>query len=156
MRVKALAPGASAAVEAPGGAVLGIVGLVSEEERRRRDLGVPVFAGEIVVGALPPAPRPYDYREVPLHPAVIADLTFAQPRELEWASIGEFVQRRGIENLESFRCQDRYEDPKEPERVKTTVRLVFRSATRTLSQQEVNDAVQRLAKEMEDDLGVRS
>jgi len=156
MTVQALAPGAAAAVEAPGGAVMGIAGLVAEEERRRRDLSVPVFAGEIVVSALPAAPRPYEFHDAPLHPAVVADLTFAQPRGLAWAAIVEFVERRGIENLESFRCHDRYEDPKDPSgRVKTTVRLVFRSGSRTLSQQEVNEAVRRLAGEMEAELEVK-
>jgi len=156
MTVQALTPGAAAAVEAPGGAVLGIAGLVAEEERRRRDLSVPVFAGEIVVSALPAAPRPYEFHDAPLHPAVVADLTFAQPRGLAWAVIVEFVERRGIENLESFRCHDRYEDPKDPSgRVKTTVRLVFRSGSRTLSQQEVNEAVRRLAGEMEAELEVK-
>ena len=155
MRVGALAPGAAAAVEAPGGALLGLAGLASEEERRRRDLSIPVFAGEIVLGALPAAPRPYEYRDAPLHPAVIADLTFAQPRDLAWASVADFVRRRGIENLESFRCQDRYEDPKDTGHVKTTIRLVFRSPSRTLSQQEVNEAVQRLAGELEAELGVK-
>ncbi|HEX4439362.1 MAG TPA: phenylalanine--tRNA ligase subunit beta [Thermoanaerobaculia bacterium] len=155
MHVQALATGAAAAVEAPGGAVLGVVGLVAEEERRRRDLSVPVFAGEILVSALPAAARAYEFHDAPLHPAVVADLTFAQPRELAWSEIAEFVRRRGIENLESFRCHDRYEDPKDPAgRVKTTVRLVFRSAGRTLSQQEVNEAVARLAREMEAELGV--
>jgi len=87
---------------------------------------------------------------------VVADLTFAQPRELAWAAVTEFVRRRGVENLESLRCHDRYEDPRDPSGpVKATVRLVFRSPERTLEQQEVNEAVRRLAKEMEAELGVR-
>jgi len=155
LAVAALAPGAAAGVEAPGGALLGVVGLVSEEERRRRDLGAPVYAGELLLSALPAQPRPYEFREPPLHPAVVADLTFAQPRDLAWASIAEFVSRRGVENLESFRCHDRYEDPKDANaRVKTTIRFVFRSPERTLEQREVNEAVQRLAREMAAELGV--
>jgi phenylalanyl-tRNA synthetase beta chain len=155
LSVGALAPGAAAAVEAPGGSLLGVVGLVSEEERRRRDLGAPVYAGELILSALPAQPRPYEFREAPLHPAVVADLTFAQPRGLAWASVAEFVRRRGVENLESFRCHDRYEDPKDASaRVKATIRFVFRSPERTLEQREVNEAVQRLAREMAAELGV--
>ena len=155
LRVAAFAPGAAAAAEAPGGVLLGVVGLVAEEERRRRDLGAPVYAGELLLSALPAEPRAYDYREAPLHPSVVADLTFAQDRDLAWAAVAEFVRRRGVENLESFRCHDRYEDPKDPHaRVKTTIRFVFRSPERTLEQREVNEAVQRLAREMEAELGV--
>ena len=156
LRVGAFAPGAASAVDAPGGRLLGIVGLLSEDERRRRDMAVPVFAGELVLEALPSEPRPYRYREAPVHPAVVADLTFAQPRELTWAAVMDFVRRRGVENLESLRFHDRYEDPRDPSGpVKATVRLVFRSPDRTLEQQEVNEAVRRLAKEMEAELGVR-
>jgi phenylalanyl-tRNA synthetase beta chain len=154
LRVGALAPGASAAVEGPGGVLLGVVGLVAEEERRRRDLGAPVFAGELLLGALPPEPRPYEFREAPLHPAVVADLTVAHGRDLEWARIREFVEGRRVPDLESFRCHDRWQDPRDPDRVKTTLRMVFRSPERTLEQSEVNEAVGRLAREMEAELGV--
>ena len=149
LRVGALAPGAAAAVEGPGRVLLGIVGLVAEDERRRRDLGAPVFAGEILLDALPAATRPYAFRETPLHPAVVADVTVAHGRELAWERVREFVESRRVPGLECFGCHDRWEDPRDPERVKTTIRLVFRAADRTLEQAEVNEAVQRLAREME-------
>src|SRR5207253_532216 len=67
LRSAALAAGAAASVEAPGGVLLGVAGLLSEDERRRRELSVPVFAGEIVLSALPPERRAYEFREAPLH-----------------------------------------------------------------------------------------
>ena len=50
---------------------------------------------------------------------------------------------------------DRYEGPGVPAGdVKTTIRLVFRSAERTLGQEEVNREVHRLADELKSELGV--
>ncbi len=51
-----------------------------------------------------------------------------------------------LANLESLECHDRYEGPGVSEgEVKTTIRLRFRSPERTLSQEEVNREVRRLA-----------
>ena len=59
------------------------------------------------------------------------------------------MRGRGLSQLESVRVVDRYEGPGVSEgRIKTTVRLMFRSAERTLEQEEVNREVQRLAGEL--------
>ena len=144
--VQALTPGAAATVEMRSGGLLGIVGLVAASEREKRDITVPVFVGELVVGSIPAAGRGFAYEDYATLPTITADLSFAQPRELTWETIEEFVRGRGPENLESLRCLDRYEGPEVPEgRVKTTIRLTFRSPDRTLSQEEVNRQVKALA-----------
>jgi len=66
------------------------------------------------------------------------------------------VRGLGLADLESLRCVDRYEGEKVPPGfVKTTIRLTFRSAERTLSQDEVNREVRRLADELQRRLGIR-
>ena len=88
-------------------------------------------------------------------PAIEADLSFTHPRDLAWEELSEFVRGRRLANLESFLCLDRYEGPGvEAGSVKTTLRLTFRSAERTLEQEEVNREVRRLADELSSRPGI--
>jgi phenylalanyl-tRNA synthetase beta chain len=154
-RVGAFTEGASAVVRTASGELLGLAGLVAREERERRGLAAPVFAAELLVDAIPIAPRPFRYRELPTMPAIEADLSFAQPRDLTWDELSAFVRERRLANLESFRCLDRYEGPGvEGGKVKTTLRLTFRSPERTLEQEEVNREVRRLAADLASRPGV--
>jgi phenylalanyl-tRNA synthetase beta chain len=146
VRVHAFTADASATVWTRSGRLLGIAGLVSEPERGRRDLGSPVFAGELLVGAIPSEARAFRFAEYSALPAITADLSFAQPKAMAWDDLAEFVRGLGLEDLESLDCFDRYEGPGvAPGNVKTTIRLTFRSAARTLEQEEVNRQVRRLA-----------
>lgn len=148
-RVGAFTEGASAVVRTASGELLGLAGLVAREERERRGLAAPVFAAELLVDAIPIAPRSFRYRELPTMPAIESDLSFAQPRDLTWDELSTFVRERRLANLESLRCLDRYEGPGvEGGKVKTTLRLTFRSPERTLEQEEVNREVSRLAAEL--------
>ena len=147
--VSAFTDGATAAVRTRAGELLGIAGLVGTAEREKRALTVPVFAAEILVDAIPAGPRPFRFAGIPALPAIAADLTFAQPKDLPWERIATFVRARKLADLESLRCLDRYEGPGvEAGKVKTTIRLTFRSPEKTLEQEEVNREVRRLADEL--------
>ena len=56
--IQAFTPRASAIAHTRAGEVLAVVGLLSESERERHGLDAPVFAGEILVDALPVDGRP--------------------------------------------------------------------------------------------------
>jgi phenylalanyl-tRNA synthetase beta chain len=156
VHVEAFTQGAAATVETRAGRLLGVAGLVSGSERQRRALAAEVFAGEILVGAIPIEARGFLFEPYSSLPAITADISFAHPRELCWDDIEGFVAAGKLENLESLRCRDRYEGPGvEAGRVKTTIRLTFRSAERTLEQEEVNRQVRRLAEELASRPGVR-
>ena len=154
--IQAFTPKSAATCHARSGELVGIAGLLSEAERGRRSLTVPVFAGEILVDALPLEKRAFVFEPFSPLPAITADLTFLQARELPWQKVEECARNLRLADLESVRCVDRYEGKGVPEgRVKTTIRLTFRSADRTLSQEEVNREVRRLADELSARLGVR-
>ena len=145
-RVAAFTEGAAATAQTRDGALVAIAGLVSGEEGERRALSAPVFAGEILVGAIPTGLRPFRFAPYSDLPAIVADLSFTQPKSLSWDDVSAFVRGLGLAHLESVTCYDRYEGPGvPPEAVKTTLRLTFRSAERTLEQDEVNREVRRLA-----------
>jgi phenylalanyl-tRNA synthetase beta chain len=149
VRVQGFTEGAVATVETRAGVQLGITGLVAGPERERRGLTAAVFAGELLVAAIPAEARTFQYQAPPALPAITADLSFAQPKELAWDELSDFVRGRNLAHLESLRCLDRYEGPGvEAGKVKTTIRLTFRSEQRTLEQEEVNGEVRRLAEEL--------
>jgi phenylalanyl-tRNA synthetase beta chain len=155
VRVAALTPGAAAAARTRSGELVAIVGLVSGPERERRGLPIEVFAGEILIDALSGGERPFVFQSFSPLPAITADVSFTQAKDLAWETIDTFVRERGLANLESLRLLDRYEGPGVPaDCVKTTLRLTFRSSERTLVQEEINRQVRGLAGELSAKLGV--
>jgi phenylalanyl-tRNA synthetase beta chain len=150
----ALAPGASALVLTGRGDRLAVVGQISTGEAARHKISQPVFAAEIVIEAIPrdrPATRFAPYSTFP---PIQADLSFSQGLDATWERIEQVVHEAGLANLESVAVADRYAGTGVPEgRVKTTIRLAFRSPDRTLSQEEVNREVQRLRAELASSIG---
>ncbi|MEP6801289.1 MAG: phenylalanine--tRNA ligase subunit beta [Acidobacteriota bacterium] len=148
------ARGAAAWVETSVG-VLGVVGLLSRAERERRSLPENVFAGELLVERIPSRPRTGRFSPYSTFPPVEVDLSFSQPRALPWDEIAAFVRDRALADLESFRVADRYEGASVPgDRTKTTLRLTFRSAHKTLTSHEVNGERDRLAAALQERFGV--
>jgi len=155
VRVAGFTEGAAATAEIRAGTLVAIAGLVSGAERERRRLSAPVFAGEILVGAIPIAARPFRFAPYSDLPAIVADLSLTQPKGLTWDELSSFVRGLGLANLESVSCHDRYEGAGvPPEAVKTTLRLTFRSTERTLEQDQVNREMRRLAEALASSPGV--
>jgi phenylalanyl-tRNA synthetase beta chain len=152
----AFVTGAAARCETADGRLLGVAGVVSESERARRRLPEGVCAAEILVEAVPAAGRPVRHVASPAFPPIVADLSFAQPRELGWETLERFVRDLGLADLESLRLLDRYEGPGVlGGQVKTTIRLTFRSLERTLEQAEINRERDRLAAALAHKLSVQ-
>lgn len=152
---QALTPGAAALVTGPDGTILGTVGLVASSERERRKLPEEVFAGELLVDNIPKRAGSTRFAAYSVFPPIEADLTFAQPRGKAWSDIEVFIEGRGLAHLESLRIVDRYEGAGVPEgRVKTTIRLTFRSGERTLEQEEVSREVAKLRDALGREMGM--
>jgi phenylalanyl-tRNA synthetase beta chain len=142
----ALTPGAAATVESPDGRVLAVVGLATASQRERRKTSEEIFVGEIVVEAIPSRRVRARFAPYSSYPPIEADLSFTHARTKPWSEIEGFVRGRGLAHLEDMRLVDRYEGGNVAEgEVKTTIRLTFRCADRTLEQEEVNREVLRLA-----------
>ena len=104
---------------------------------------------------IPIARRPVRFRSYSALPPIVADLSFAQPRSVLWEAVEELARSLGLAHLESLKLVDRYEGPGVgTDQVKTTVRLTFRSADRTLAQEEVNRERDRLAAALRERFGV--
>jgi phenylalanyl-tRNA synthetase beta chain len=151
----AFVAGAAARCETSDGRLVGVAGVVSESERSRRRLPEGVSAAEILVEAVPPLRR---VRHVPssAFPSIVADLSFSHARDLDWETLERAVSELAPANLESLRLLDRYEGPGVGEgRVKTTLRLTFRSFERTLEQAEINRERDRVAAALAEKLSVQ-
>ena len=148
------AAGAAALVEASGTDHLGVVGQISTAEAAHHKLSQPVFAAEIVIEAIPSSRGATRFVPYSTFPPIEADLSFSQSRDASWETIEGLVRGAGLAHLESVHVADRYAGKGVPEgRVKTTVRLAFRSPERTLSQEEVNKEIQRLRGALESSIG---
>ncbi len=150
----AFVPGAAALVQTQEGAVLGVVGSISRSELERRKLAEPAFVGEIRVEAIPLRAGALCFSPYSTYPPVEADLSLTHEKTTPWASIESFIRGEQLSDLESVRVVDRYEGGLAQGRVKTTIRLVFRSRERTLEQGEVNREVARLAGSLQRRLNV--
>ena len=154
-QAEAFTPGAAAAVRTAG-ALLGVAGLVAEKERERRKLPEGVFAGEILIEAIPLGEEAIRFEPFSAYPPVEADISFSHSRERPWGEIEAFVRGENLADLESFRLLDRYQGEGVAEgAVKTTIRLVFRSPERTLEQEAINRKVERLLRNLESRFGAR-
>ncbi|HEY3174087.1 MAG TPA: phenylalanine--tRNA ligase subunit beta [Thermoanaerobaculia bacterium] len=152
----AFAANAAALCETADGQLLGVAGMLGEAEREKRRLPEGVCAAEILIEAIPRDGRRPRYAGYSAFPPIVADLSFAHPRELGWERLETFARELDLPNLESLKLFDRYEGPGVAEgEVKTTIRLTFRSSERTLEQAEVNRERDRLAAALAKELAVR-
>jgi phenylalanyl-tRNA synthetase beta chain len=109
-----------------------------------------------LIEAIPLGERATRFEPFSAYPPVEADVSFSHSRERPWGEIEAFVRGANLVNLESFRLLDRYQGEGVLEgAVKTTIRLVFRSPDRTLEQEGVNRAVERLARDLESRFGAK-
>ncbi len=152
---EAFSRGAASLARNPEGHPVAVVGALAQAERERRRLPDSVFAGELLLDAIPPSAAASRFGPYSTFPAIEADLSFAQPRDLPWAEVERFVRAQRLADLESLRLLDRYERQGLGEgMVKTTLRLTFRALDRTLEQDDVNREIARLATALKEQLAV--
>jgi phenylalanyl-tRNA synthetase beta chain len=155
IEAEAFSRGAASLARNAEGHPVAVVGALAEAERDRRRLPESVFAGELLLDGMPPAAAAPKFRPYSTFPAIEADLSFGQPRDLAWAEVERFVRAQKLAHLESLRLLDRYEGQGVGEEmVKTTLRLTFRALDRTLEQDDVNREIARLSAALKEKLGV--
>ena len=113
-----------------------------------------VWAAELVCSAEPVAPAPY--RPLPLHPAVARDLALLLAADRRAGEVADFIRQRGERaGLESVEPVDEFRGAGLPTGKRSVAfRLVFRASDRTLTDAEVDQAVQRLVRMLERELDV--
>jgi phenylalanyl-tRNA synthetase beta chain len=146
---------AQGAVLVAGEGVVGCAGMAAKKVARQWDIKVPVYAAELdlaVAANEPPLPR---FVELPRIPAVTADMTVEHSTELSYAELHQAVQELTGELVETIDFQARYAGKGLPQgAVRTTLRLTYRAADRSLTQTEVNERQEALREGLTQRLGV--
>jgi phenylalanyl-tRNA synthetase beta chain len=152
----AFVSGAGASVTDARGRRVGAFGVLSDAARALAHLSAGIVAGEIDLGALSPQRAKPRFAPFSPYPPVDVDLTLAHAADLPWAALAGEIREARLPNLESFGYRVRYTGSGVPEGVAhSTVSLRFRSAERTLSQEEVNRERDRLVAALEQKFGVK-
>ena len=135
-----LHPGRSAAIQLASGRVIGWLGEVHPLVVEAYDLRGTVSAAELdVEGLLAEMPDVITFRDLLEYPPVEQDIALAVDAGLSAASVVESVRRAGGSLLEDVKVFDLYEGSQVAEgKESIALRLSFRAADRTLSEEEVN------------------
>jgi phenylalanyl-tRNA synthetase beta chain len=113
----------------------------------------PVYVAELELAAAGGRPQPVRFQPVPRFPSVVADMTVEHPAGLAFATLDGAVRELASELVETVELVgEPFADEKLlADRVRTTLRLVYRHPERSLTQDEVNAA----QAELRERLGVR-
>ena len=134
-----LAPGEGAEVLV-GDRVAAVAGRLGDPIAEAFDLPAPLWVAELDLGTAA-AERVPSFQPLPRFPAVIADLTVRHKLSLSYAALLAAVRAAGSDWLESVFPVVQYRgEGVAPDEAKTTLRLVYRHAERSLTQEEVNAA----------------
>jgi phenylalanyl-tRNA synthetase beta chain len=136
---------------------IGYLGLVRPRQARELGAKSAVVLAEV---ELPAAAARSVFKLKPLErfPAVTRDVAFVAPRSMRWAEVVATLNSAREPLLVDVHVFDLFIDPsgqKIPADKKSLAcSLTYRASDRTLTQDEVNEAHQRLKKRLTDDLGV--
>jgi phenylalanyl-tRNA synthetase beta chain len=137
------------------GSVVGIAGRIAERAANSVDLKPPVFVAELDLRAAAREAALPQFVELPRFPAVVADMTVEHPASLRYAELESAVGDLSGDLVEAVEFQTRYIGEGLPAgSVRTTLRLTYRAADRSLTQDEVNQQQQHLRDGLAERLGV--
>jgi len=137
--------------------VVGYLGELHREVRRAYDLPDPVFVAELDLELLRKhAGGEPQYKPVSRFPAVTRDIAFVVPRDIAAQRAEGVVRQRAGDDLECLSLFDAYEGPPLPEGHRNLAfSLTFRRADRTLTDEEVDAAMDRIRASLKEELGAR-
>jgi phenylalanyl-tRNA synthetase beta chain len=127
--------------------LIGFVGALHPDVVRARELREAPVVGELAIDALLADRAPYErLRPLPRHPAVLRDLSLLCERGLSYRELEKCIRSAAGDQLAGVEVVDRYEGPPVPEgKVSLTMTLRFQDPSRTLTGQEVQDSLARVA-----------
>jgi phenylalanyl-tRNA synthetase beta chain len=137
------------AMTTAGAVRAGSIGQIRPELAVARGLGQgeAIVAGEIDLSALvrTDAGEPRAVIPLPRYPSIVRDLSIVVDERLPAATVRGTIRASGPATLVTVREFDRYQGPGVPNgRVSLSVRLTFRAGDRTLTDAEVQQAVDRI------------
>ena len=144
-------PGRTATISLRGGHPAGVIGEVHPTVAAKLGLRERVYVFEIGLNALREAAGAHapGFRPLMRFPAVVRDIAPHLPEHVPYAAVASAVRTANVPLLEDFRLTDVFRGGPVPEGTKSlTLSLTFRAADRTLSEAEINEALQRIRTEL--------
>ncbi|HEV2765195.1 MAG TPA: phenylalanine--tRNA ligase subunit beta [Pyrinomonadaceae bacterium] len=140
-----------------GDETLGVIGAIEKQLLASQKIKEPLYAFELdLQAALDAAAGVASFRDIPRTPAVVRDLAVVLDTAVPYTEIERRVREVGGALLEQVRCTDVYEGkPIERGSRSVSVRLRFRDPQRTLSAEEVAQAVETIVATLARDYGAK-
>ncbi len=134
----------------------GYLGEVNPKLTKGMRLTAPLYAAILQLDVLFNAKtKNTDYQPISQFPATTRDVAFLAPADLENRKVMDFIKNAHVPNLEKVELFDLFCDASLGEGKKSMAyTLVFRSSERTLTDNEVNTAHEKLRTKLEKGLGV--
>ena len=135
--------------------VIAVLGEIHPEVAENYDLPEHVYVAEIALDKLVKyAKMERKYSEVPKYPAVERDIAMVVDEKVEVGQIEKAIQKKGKKILEEIELFDVYRHDKLGLKKKSVAyALRFRSKDRTLTDEEINNTMEEIVKELENTLG---
>ena len=147
---------AEGAVMESDGRLVGCAGLLAGAMLERWDLRQPAYVAELDLGAVVDSVKVVQFEPLAKYPAVTADMTVDHDVDLPYSTLLAAVHELVAELVESVELVVRYSGKGlGADRVRTTLRLVYRHPERSLTQEEVNADQSELRDRLGERLGVR-
>ena len=144
-----------AVITTDDGQIVGYAGLVDASMAARWDIKTPVYVAELDLQTAAEEILLPSFVELPRTPAVTADVTIEHQVDLSYADLHGAVLDLADNLVETIELQGRYAGKGlPPGAVRTTLRLTYRAADRSLTQDEVNERQEALREGLSQRLGV--
>ena len=136
-----------------GGSLAGFAGMLDPRVQEALSLSEPVFLFELVVDVLCDRVIPR-YTELSRFPEVRRDIAVMLPLEVTAKNLRECVESAGVERLVNLKLFDVYHGKGiDPTRKSVALGLTFQHPSRTLTDIEVSDSVDRIVVSLTDRVG---
>jgi phenylalanyl-tRNA synthetase beta chain len=145
--------GAGALLSTDDGVVIGLAGILSREFAERWELRHEVVVAELDLGLATEVALPR-FEALPRFPSVVVDMTVEHETTLSYSDLETAVRELAGEWVEELDFAARFVPKDKLGVVRTTLRMVYRHAERSLTQGEVNSAHADLRRKLSDRLGV--
>jgi len=150
-----LAAGRAFRVVAADGSVVGWGGEVDDKAIEAPVWADAVFAAEVVLRPEFARPEPRRFRALPAFPAIERDVALLVPDSLPAAQVEASIREAGGRLLEDVAIFDLFRGAGIPEGTRSIAyRLRFRSAERTLTDNDADKALARVLDRLQEELGV--
>lgn len=136
-----------------GDRVIGFIGVVEPKLLRDRGHRGPAVAGEILLAPLASGGVGWTMTPVSRFPGVPMALALVHDPDLAYETIVESVRSTGTSHLREIGLWDRFQ-PKDSDRVKTTLAMWYQADDRSLTQDEVAELHEKLSRKVTEALPV--